>query len=124
MFIHISDYSAVSYDRQHFAYLDDLFKQTDNCFEHSPTVLTFRQTTWKGNLLISLFAPGCKTKSLTSQLFGRTSAPTVNPDTAHHVHVAQTGHHVTLVHASQHVLRMSFVPEQEAQNVDRQVLTF
>ena len=26
--------------------------------------------------------------------------------------------------ASQHVLRMSFVPEQEAQNFDRQVLTF
>ena len=25
---------------------------------------------------------------------------------------------------SQHVLRMSFVPEQEAQNFDRQVLTF
>ena len=26
--------------------------------------------------------------------------------------------------ASQHVLRMSFVPEQEAQNFDRQVITF
>ena len=26
--------------------------------------------------------------------------------------------------ASQHALRMSFVPEQEAQNFDRQVLTF
>ena len=26
--------------------------------------------------------------------------------------------------ASQHVLRMSFVPEQEAQNFDRQVVTF
>ena len=26
--------------------------------------------------------------------------------------------------ASQHVLRMSFVPEQEAHNFDRQVMTF